>query len=147
MNSLRISNESDATAMRQLQSKVSDLIVAKQRINFATGVTPQFVRPPHGITNPAVFEAYERQDLQCIFWDVPTGDDTPGASYATITATLIANLRLRLLAQDTDITILFHDVHEHTADFMVPYLQTIASTVASAGGTIQFSLVEDGPDC
>ena len=121
----------------------SDLIRAKQRIaGLQGGSVPGLVRAPYGLTNSAVLATYALQSLEHKHWDVDTTDSTPGSNFASISAALVAGLVSEISAGNTDITILFHDIHSKTADNLatpaVGYLSLIESTLALAGFVPQF---------
>jgi peptidoglycan/xylan/chitin deacetylase (PgdA/CDA1 family) len=119
----------------------SDLILAKARIASLPGPVPTYVRPPGGARNPAVLASYSATQLDMKLWDVPTGDDVMGATFSSISTTLTQNLTSAILGGDSDIVILFHDIHAHTADNLGTangYIKLIQDVCATLGRTPVF---------
>ncbi len=118
----------------------SDLIRAKSRIaGLAGGAVPPYVRAVEGVVNAAVLATYADQGLVHKLWDVDSGDSTPGADFASISAQLTTQLTAEVLSGNTDIVILFHDIHARTADNMAAYIALINQLIPTLGNyTVEY---------
>ena len=64
------------TSFLRRSGLVKEIVRTQEAIRRATGSTPQFVRPPVGLTNPHFVGALRATGLKIIGWDVRTFDTT-----------------------------------------------------------------------
>jgi hypothetical protein len=121
-----------------------DMIRAKASIAaLIGGSTPEYVRAPEGVTNETVLITYASTlvDLDHKLWDVDSTDSTTGDTVAKVTAALGAGIGARLLLEDRDLVVLFHDRIGLTANNLDVYLLAIAAAVVAGGFVPQFALL------
>jgi peptidoglycan/xylan/chitin deacetylase (PgdA/CDA1 family) len=65
---------------------------AQAAIHTATGITPQFFRPPMGLSNPRTFRAAEAHGLKVIGWSA-RGLDTITANPERVVARILRRVK------------------------------------------------------
>ena len=85
-------SHSHATNFFTVEQLHAELTRTQAAIQTATGVAPEFFRPPMGLTNPRVFQVARSLGLQVIGWSA-RGFDTQQTDPARIVARIVRKLR------------------------------------------------------
>jgi peptidoglycan-N-acetylglucosamine deacetylase len=114
----------------------SDMARAKAAIRDITGADPRFVRATYGYTDDNCMNVYSRNYLKHVYWDIP-GDDSGGASVASVLARLVAQTK-RLATDSVELIYLLHDITEVTGEHLADFIDAIAAAVRANGHTPRF---------
>ncbi|MGH9805236.1 MAG: polysaccharide deacetylase family protein, partial [Candidatus Acidiferrales bacterium] len=117
----------------------SDLIRAKARIFALTGRTPLLVRPPVGLTNPAVETSYANVGLTMQLWDVDSGDTIPcGDDLPCVLNKVRTDIQDFIDNGQFSQVFLGHDVKQVTADNLGTILKGIEDAIQHRGRNVVF---------
>lgn len=129
-------DHTDANADGRLEK---ELLSGKEYIKTQTGVTPTYVRPPHGRHNADVDKVYDKVKLKNLMWDID-GDQGKNLALDELKKridsglTTLKNNGWKTTTASSKIVFLYHDIQKGSANNLGAIMEHIKDKVKELSG-------------